>query len=76
MQSGTDLFHCGNGLSIPLTQLCDGHDDCAHNGTGYGRDETHLICDSKSDSITRLRTVIAVSAKVQSILTYIPVCSH
>ena len=41
------MFDCGNSTFIPISQLCDGSDDC-QNGGRVGEDETAVICDSKS----------------------------
>lgn len=39
-------FDCGNGLLIPIDQLCDGIDNCI-GGARPGDDETSVLCDSK-----------------------------
>ena len=37
----------GSGVSVPLSALCDGVDDCGPAGGPEGEDEKAIICDSK-----------------------------
>lgn len=43
----TSMFDCGNNAVIPLSQVCDGVNDCLVVGGRSGDDETVAICDSK-----------------------------
>ena len=45
------MFDCGNGLLIPISQMCDGNDNCEIGGARAGDDETAVLCDSKSLSV-------------------------
>jgi hypothetical protein len=43
-------YSCGNTITISLSLICDGNNDCI-SGAMSGNDEVNVLCDSKSQCV-------------------------